>query len=113
LDSGIVRNHEANFARADGTTLNTLISAVIVQVGGEQCSLGISKDITDLKRAEDHLLTTERQLSEVLANAPVAVIAIDINRTITAARGRAVKTAGYSGTLVGRSIADVFVPDNK
>jgi len=99
--------------RSDGTTSVSLVSAVIVQVGAEQCSLGISKDITDLKRAEDHLLDIERQLSEVLANAPVAMLAIDLKRTITVARGRAVNAAGYTGTLLGKSIADIFLPTNK
>jgi two-component system, sensor histidine kinase and response regulator len=113
LGSGTVRNREVRLTRSDGTTSVSLVSAVIVQVGAEQCSLGISKDITDLKRAEDHLLDIERQLSEVLANAPVAMLAIDLKRRITVARGRAVNAAGYTDTLLGKSITDVFLPHNQ
>src|ERR1022692_2910269 len=113
LETGNIRNREVRVIGADGTVSVSLVSAVIVEVGGQQCSLGISKDITDLKRTENDLLTTERQLSEVLANAPLAMLAIDLKRTITVARGRAVNTAGYTGTLVGKSIVDVFAPGNK
>ena len=55
----------------------------------------------------------ERQLNDVLANAPLAVMAFDNERKVTAARGRAL--AGLPLTvdhLVGQPDQNVFLPGN-
>ncbi len=111
--NGAIRNHEIKLADHDGVVRRLLVSAVAVELDSVPCALGFIKDITDLRRAEGDLLRIERQLNDVLANAPLAVLAFDNDRTITAARGRAL--AGLPLTvehLVGRRIQDVFLPDN-
>ena len=89
LQAGAVRNREMTVTARDGIARRSLISANIVELDGIQCTLGFIKDVSDLRRAEDDLLRTERQLSDVLDNAPLAVIAINSDRVITAASGRA------------------------
>jgi len=113
LQAGVVRNREVTVTDRDGVSRRSLVSAIIVELDGIQCSLGFIKDISDLKRAEDDLLRTERQLNDVLANAPLAVIAFDANRVVTTAQGRALGGIPFSvEQLVGRSVDNLFPPDN-
>ncbi len=114
LQNGGLRNHEITLIDpADGVAHRLLVSAEMVELDGLPCGLGFIKDITDLRRAEDDLLRTERQLNEVLANAPLAVIAFDTDRVITAARGRALSgLPRRAEEMVGKPLEKVFLPSN-
>ena len=110
---GAIRNHEVTLTDHDGIPRRLLVSAVVVELDGNKCALGFIKDISDLRRAEDDLLRTERQLNDVLANAPLAVLAFDTNRVITAARGRALAGIPVSvESLIGSRLVDIFLPTN-
>jgi PAS domain S-box-containing protein len=109
--AGAIRNREVSGIASDGEAYFSLVSAVVVQVDGAECALGISKDIKELKRAEDDLVRTERQLNDVLDNAPLAVIAFDSNRVVTAARGRALAGLPFD-QLVAKRPEDLFLPGN-
>ena len=108
-EKGAIRDREVSGIDRGGHPYDTLVSAVVVQVDGVGCALGISKDITRLKRAQGDLLRTERQLNDVLDNAPLAVLAIDNQRVLTAARGHALIGMPYTGDqLVGKSLGQIF-----
>jgi two-component system sensor histidine kinase/response regulator len=109
--SGTLRNHEITLTDRDGNAHRLLVSAEVVELDGNQCALGFIKDISDLKHAENELLRTERQLNDVLANAPLAVVAMDTNRAITAARGRALAALPV-GQLVGQNFGELLLPTN-
>jgi PAS domain S-box-containing protein len=110
---GGLRNHEVSLTDRDGVPRRLLVSSVNVELDNLPCALGIIKDITDLKRAEDDLLRIERQLNDVLANAPLAVIAFDSNRVVTAARGRALATMQMEeNDLIAKPLAQIFEADN-
>ncbi len=111
--NGSLRNHEVTLNDHSRIPHRLLVSAVVVEIDGEPCALGFIKDISDLRRAEDDLLRTERQLNDVLAKAPLAVLAFDTERRISAARGRALDGIPLSVEhLVGARVEDVFLPDN-
>ncbi len=110
---GSLRNQEITLNDQDGVARRFLVSAVVVEVDGAPCALGFIKDITDLRRAEDDLSRTERRLNDVLANAPLAILAIDTDRKITAAQGRALSGLPLTVEhLVGTHAQDVFLPQN-
>jgi PAS domain S-box-containing protein len=113
IETGTVHNRELTIRDATGVKRRTLISVGMVQLDGIQCALGFVKDISDLRRAEDDLVRAEHQLSDVLANAPLAVVAMDANRNITAARGRALAGIPSSrGQLIGLNFGDLLNPAN-
>jgi PAS domain S-box-containing protein len=114
LQHGGLRNHEVTLVDPfDGVAHRLLLSVAMVELDGAPCVLGIIKDISELRRAEDELLRLERQFNEVLANAPLAMIAYDANRVITAARGRALERTPLEATsLVGKPLAEVFLSTN-
>ncbi|MGZ6227915.1 MAG: PAS domain-containing protein, partial [Candidatus Binataceae bacterium] len=70
---GSVRNFEAELRNKDGRVVPSLVSAAMVELGGEQCVISMARDITDLKRTQ-HELTRAR---EVLA---VELRELEINR---------------------------------
>jgi PAS domain S-box-containing protein len=59
-ESGEASNLEAEFRRKDGSTLTGLMSARVVEVGGEKCVLSITRDITERKIAENNLRSLNR-----------------------------------------------------
>ncbi|MGH7819082.1 MAG: PAS domain S-box protein, partial [Candidatus Binatia bacterium] len=73
--SGSVHNLEAKFRMKDGRTRETLFSAVLVEVGGEQVVLSFVRDITqrkqleqELRRAHEAAVEASRLKSEFLAS---------------------------------------------
>jgi PAS domain S-box-containing protein len=59
-ETGVAKNLEAEFRRKDGTILTGLMSARIIEVGGEPCLLSITRDITERKAAERNLASLNR-----------------------------------------------------
>jgi PAS domain S-box-containing protein len=62
--NGSVRSLEACLRRKDGETRTALVSAELIEVGGEPCTVSVAADITERKRAEDVLSTVSRRLIE-------------------------------------------------
>ena len=52
---GWCRNLEAQFRRKNGETFWGLMSASVIELEGEQCILTITRDISDVKMAEDEI----------------------------------------------------------
>jgi PAS domain S-box-containing protein len=86
--AGCVKNMEIQQRRRDGTFEIYLISASIVEMQGERCVLSMTRDITEIKRAETRLLASHAALRKVFdATLDVIVVTrlsdgknIDFNR---------------------------------
>src|SRR5262249_36938026 len=53
---GYVRNMEGNLRRRDGSMVAIMTSGVMLELGGEQCVVAITRDVTQAKRAEADLI---------------------------------------------------------
>jgi PAS domain S-box-containing protein len=53
--NGSVRNVEVCLRKKDGETRTNLVSAELIELGGEACTVSVAADITERKRAEDVL----------------------------------------------------------
>ncbi len=60
---GTVRNFEAELRNKDGRLLPTLVSATMVELGGEQCVISMGRDITELKKTQHELTAAREALS--------------------------------------------------
>jgi len=113
LRDGVVRNHETSVAVGNGRVLTILISAVFIEVDGEQCTLGISRDISDLKRAQTQLRYADGRLQDVLANAPVSMTVMNTKSIVTLSKGAGLAALGLAqDEMVGRSIYDIVLPES-
>ena len=76
---GIVKNFEARLYRKDGTTMWSLINATTVrnEDGEVLYYQGGMMDITEHKRSEEALVSSEQRLSEIIEFLPDATLVID------------------------------------
>lgn len=113
LRDGVVRNHETSVAVSGGRHLTILISAVFIEVDGEQCSLGISRDISDLKRTQAQLRYADGRLQDVLTNAPITMTVMNTRSIVTLSKGAGLAALGLAqDEMVGRSIYDIVLPES-
>ena len=63
-----VRNFETTLRTASGSTFPALISAVVLELGGRECVLSISRDITDLEAARQKAEAASRAKTEFLSS---------------------------------------------
>jgi PAS domain S-box-containing protein len=63
-----VRNFETTFRTISGSTFPALISAVVLELGGRECVLSITRDITDLEAARQKALAASRAKTEFLSS---------------------------------------------
>lgn len=64
---GLPRNLETRFRTKDGSLRTLLLSAELLVLGGQQCVLVSSSDITDRKRLEEERLQAEKELGQLTA----------------------------------------------
>ena len=88
--------------------LSTWLTPVPGPDGSVDAVLGVSRDLTDQKRAQDALRASEERLRVVISNVPLLLWAIDADGIITFCSGRALDASPLaSETLVGRPFADI------
>ena len=110
-------NEERLIPHMDGTPHWGLITKVplITETGDMIGLVGISRDITDRKRAEEALRASEEHLRAVVDGTPVILFELDNNGVLTFLQGRGVSVfGGEPTTILGISVLEFFenaVPD--
>ena len=78
-------NFESILRKKDGTVLNTLSSAVILEIKGELCIFAIVRDITSRKRAEQKLLKSENRFRALYEGTPAMFFTVNKDCSIASA----------------------------
>lgn len=73
LANGRVRNEEMQFCTKSGKVFICLYSAELIELDGKKCVLATAENITERKRAEDAVRTSQEMLQLVLNNIPQGV----------------------------------------
>ncbi len=108
---GQVDNLEADFRMKDGSVKPALMSARILEVGGERCILSITRDISAQRRAAEDLRRSEERLRELIELAVDAIVLGDPKGVITWVNRRGCELLGRPREeVVGLSISQIFAP---
>jgi len=68
--NGVARRHEVVLQRKDGQRLDTLFSATIIEVQGEQCLLSMVTDISARREVERALTESEAKFATIFRHTP-------------------------------------------
>ncbi len=110
-EASVIENMEAQFRKKDGTIFSGLTSWQVVTFENEPHLLGVVKDITELKEAEDRLKESEERFRTTFQLSPDVMaisrisdgVYVDINDAFT-------RIIGYDkDEVIGRSALDMTI----
>ena len=110
VGSGVSQKPAYRVRRRDGSWIWAESTANIYRTpSGETRVVIISRDITERKQVEEELRIANERMRTLVANAPVALLAVDQNGVVTVCEGRGFEAAGMKPSdLVGRSLLQVY-----
>ncbi len=112
LETGSVED-ELGHVRRDGTAFQTWMSATLLKDSdGKPCGLiGVARDITEQKRADERLRENEARLRAITDSAQDAIIMMDHQGMISFWNPAAEKILGYrEEDVIGRNLHELLAP---
>jgi PAS domain S-box-containing protein/putative nucleotidyltransferase with HDIG domain len=105
---------EFTLNRKDGTQLIAEIRTYPIKIKNQTLVLGIARDITERKRAEDVLRDSEELHRKLLASIPDMILRTDLNGKILFANEVALKSCGVTDAagLAGKSVFSFVAPED-
>ncbi|NEP55449.1 MAG: PAS domain S-box protein [Symploca sp. SIO2G7] len=99
-ENGEVHNQEFDFRLKSGEVRTGLLSAEIINLGGQDCLLSIINDITERKQVQEAFFESQRTLSTLMSNLPGMAYrgANDENWTMRFVSEGCTELTGYSAT---------------
>jgi diguanylate cyclase (GGDEF)-like protein/PAS domain S-box-containing protein len=103
-------NLESILRRKDGKVLNTLSSAVLIEMKGESCIFGIVHDITKRKKREIALKESENRFRALYDANPAMFFTLNRDNMIVSVNEFGAEKLGYRvEELIGRSKMDMIL----
>jgi diguanylate cyclase (GGDEF)-like protein/PAS domain S-box-containing protein len=106
---------DLTFIRKDGARFEARISSkLFTGENGEQLNCSIVHDTTERKEAEEALRQSEERFRMLFENAPLGIIQIDQDGTLTSANRKFAEISGYSPEeAIGLVPRDVTLPEER
>ena len=105
---------EFTLNRKDGSQVAVEIRTFVVRIAGEVLVLGIARDITERKRAEEALRESEQQYRALYDDNPTMYFTVDTEGTVLSVNKFGAEQLGYKADeLVGRSVLGIFHDDDR
>jgi PAS domain S-box-containing protein len=106
---GKVSNMEARFRKKDGTIIDGLMSAALIELNGVTHILSITRDTTERKRTENALKESETRYREIIELAVDGILLGAPDGTITTANSYMVNLTGRRpDQLIGKNVSTLF-----
>ncbi len=113
--AGKVTDRDISFQgiKKDGSIMNVEATAVLTEYRGKPAVMGTFLDITERKRAEETLRSSEEKYRELVETIADVVFAVDENGTVTYLSPAVESMTGYSvSELLGHTFADFLHPED-
>jgi PAS domain S-box-containing protein len=110
--TGVTTSREAEVLTAAGRRIPVLVSASLAELGNRKVVQGIFHDITERKRAEEALRSSEERHRRLLDILPDSCITMDRAGRATSVNQRAIELHGWASAheALGRSPTDFVAP---
>jgi PAS domain S-box-containing protein len=103
--------YEAKLLRRDGGIVDAELSAGIIQHRGKPTDVGLIRDITERKRAEEALLESQRKLKDIVDFLPDATLVIDKEgRVLAWNRAIEIMTGIKADDMLGKGNYEYAIP---
>lgn len=96
LANGTLRSVECTFQTKDHRLRHCLVSSELIELNGTQCILTVGTDVTEKKEAEAALRESEERWQRFVADAPVGLVVVDVDKHILSANKAFCALTGYS-----------------
>jgi len=106
---------EAENIRRDGSVFPVEVSLSLVDESGDELVVAIVRDISERKRAEEALRTSEERYRTLVRAAPDAVTLTDLEGRIVYVSARALEIhgSGDAEDLIGRDALELIAPEER
>jgi PAS domain S-box-containing protein len=105
--------YEYKLVRKDGTTIDAINNARMINYNGGPALLGVVTDITESKKLSDALTESEKKFRAICNSVRDAIILVDDQAKVTYWNPAAEKTFGFASTeAIGRDIHELMVPSS-
>lgn len=98
-----------------GEIRNILVNSKAISIGGKDFCQSVWRDITDSKRAEEALRSSEETLRRILESSPDAITVTDLEGTIIECNQATLDLHGFSSKdeVIGRNSLDFIAQNDK
>jgi len=105
---GAVRNREVRFRIREGTTGVGELSAVPIEIDGEECIISALKDVTEYKHTEMRLRESEARFRTIFERAGIGIALCDLKGRVIQSNQALCAMLGFElEELMGKSIWDL------
>jgi PAS domain S-box-containing protein len=113
LRTGMMRNSEVSMRTRGGAEIPVLVSAVLMELNGQQCVLTIARDISERKQQELKLKQSEEFFRTVINSSSDVILVLDHGGRIVLTGGTGRTELGYEpGSMTGTTPFQLLHPDN-
>jgi two-component system, cell cycle sensor histidine kinase and response regulator CckA len=110
---GSLRDVPVGIRRATGERRDALVSLELVELGGQQCLLGLSYDVTERKQAEAAVRASEERFRALVENSAEAIVLVDGTGAVLYQSPSAFRILGFSAEeRRGRNALELVHPED-
>jgi two-component system, cell cycle sensor histidine kinase and response regulator CckA len=110
---GSLRDVPVTIQRPTGERRDALVSLELVELGGQQCVLGLSYDVTERKLAEAAVRASEERFRALVENSAEAIVLVNGTGAVLYQSASAFRILGYAAEeRLGRSALELVHPED-